>query len=97
MLDIFQRMGQSVLTVLGQDAFLRGETTPVKVNIEHGVQIYGEDGVSVLNRDVATIPDINLPKVGDTLTHPDGSYRLDALHSKSGVNSRFILVPYTAP
>lgn len=88
----FERMSKGVLAVLGQDSFLRGEPTPYRVNVEHGVQIIGEDDNVTVLRDVATIPEEANPRVGDRLVHPDGTYRLDAEQDKNGVNRSFILL-----
>lgn len=88
-------MSQGVLAILGEDSFLRG-SVPCKVNIEHGVQIVGHDDNTVVERSIATIGIEHAPKVGDTLTHPDGSYKLDAPFQDNGANPRFILIKYTA-
>lgn len=91
MLDVFKQMSAGVLALLGEDSFLRG-TVPCKVNIEHGVQAGGIDGQMVFERSVATISNTVNPKVGDSLTHPDGAYTLDTLLTNNGQNSRFVLV-----
>jgi hypothetical protein len=65
------------------------------VNIEHGVQIIGTDDTTVVERSVATIDNDHAPKVNDTLTHPDGSYKLDAIYQSTGASTRFILIKYT--
>lgn len=91
MLAVFQRMAQGVLTVLGEDSFLRG-SVPCRVNIEHGVQTVGSDDNIVVEKSVATISITVLPKVGDTLTHPDGNFKLDTLFSDNGTTVRFILI-----
>lgn len=92
--DPFARLTGSVLARLGKDAVLRGEVVdpPIKVNIEHGVQVVGEDNISAHERSVATIGKAQNPKAGDSLVHPDGSYKLDALHSDNGLSRRFFLV-----
>ena len=91
-LTIFQQMSRTVLAVLGEDATLRG-TEPCRVNIEHGVQVTGGDGMTVLEKSVATIAASLNPKVGDMLTHPDGTYRLDVEAGNNGHSKRFILLP----
>lgn len=94
MLAVFQRMTQGILSVLGEDSLLRG-AVPCRVNIENGVQVVGNDESLVVEKDVATF-DIALdPKVGDTLVHPNGSYKLDALFSDNGYSRRFILIKHT--
>lgn len=89
---IFQRMSGTVLALLGEDSTLRG-TVACRVNIEHGVQVTGDDGLMVLERSVATIGAEHDPKVGDTITHPDGTYKLDVQMGNNGFNKRFILLP----
>lgn len=96
MLSVFKQMAEGVLAVMGEDSLLRGDV-PCKVNIEHGVQIVGMDDNVVVERSVATISDLHVPKVGDRLVHPDGSYKLDAIFADNGANPRFILIKYTAP
>jgi hypothetical protein len=88
---IFQRMSNTVLALMGEDCTLRGNVA-CRANIEHGVQVTGEDGLMVLERSVATIGFEHNPKVGDTLTHPDGAYRLDVQMRSNGFNKRFILI-----
>ena len=90
----FSRMTASILAILGEDALLRGNT-PCRVNIEHGIQVTDPDGMTVLERSVATIDAALKPKVGDALTHPDGRYRLDVETGNNGHSKRFILLPVT--
>jgi hypothetical protein len=91
MIGAFKRMSKGVLAMLGEDSLLRGEPCG-KVNIEHGVQVVGTDNDVVIERSVATIDNDFAPKVKDTLTHPDGTYRLDAIYQNNGANPRFILL-----
>lgn len=91
MLSVFKRMAQGVLAVMGEDSLLR-DAVPCRANVEHGVQVVGEDGVSVVERIVATISEEHSPKVGDRLVHPDGTFRLDAIFNDAGVNPRFIVI-----
>ena len=91
MLDAFQRAGKSILAVLGQDAFLRGETTPVRINIEHGVDVYN-DGQLVGQKDVATIPVSATPRIGDRFVHPDGTYQIENVYQDNGINKRYFVV-----
>lgn len=91
MLAVFQRMTQGVLTVMGEDSFLRG-SEPCRCNIEHGVQVIGSEHDVVVERSVATIAASLAPKVGDSLTHPDGEFRLDALFTDNGTLRRYILL-----
>lgn len=96
MLAVFQTMSKGLLAVLGEESFLRG-TVPCLVNIEHGVQVVGSEDNVVVEHDVATIGIEYAPKIGDTLLHPDGSYKLDVLFSDNGVNREFILIKYAIP
>lgn len=93
-ISAFQRMTQSVLSLLGQDAFLR-TTVPCKVNVEKSVQVTVDD--MIYERDVATIDNALNPTVGDRLSHPFGEYVLDRRFQNNGYSSRFILRDYTAP
>lgn len=90
MLSVFKRAQEGVLAVMGEDSLLRG-TVACKVNIEHGVDVIGDDVDVVVQRSVATISATHVPKVGDALTHPDGNYVLDAIMQNNGANPRFIL------
>lgn len=94
MLSVFKRMSEGVLAVMGEDSLLRGEG-PYKINIEHGVQVYGDDSTVVVERSVATISADRNPKKGDVLVHPDGTYKLDAIFADNRGNPRFILIKHT--
>ena len=91
----FERLAKSVLNRLGQDAFLvsGASTTPCRANVEHGVQVAGAYDDAVFNRDVATIDRALGAKVGDTLQHPSGNYKLDGLLADNGFTVRFTLQP----
>lgn len=91
MLAVFQRMTAGVLAIMGEGSFLRGSVS-CRVNIEHGVQVIGSDDNVVVERSVATIDAALLPKVGDALVHPDGTYKLDAVFADNGASKRFILL-----
>lgn len=88
-------MSKGVLAILGEDSLLRGEPCG-KVNIEHGVQVVGNDDNVVVERSVATIDNAYAPKVRDTLVHPEGSFRLDAIYQSNGANTRFIVLKLEA-
>lgn len=92
MIGAFERMTKGVLAVLGQDSFLRGETIPYKVNVEHGVDVTGFNDDAIVKRAIATIPVAADPRTGDTLVHPDGTYRLDVLHEDNGYSRSYILM-----
>lgn len=87
-ISAFQRMTKGVLTLLGQDAFLRS-TVPCKVNVEKSVQVSIDD--LIYERDVATIENTLNPAIGDTLSHPFGEYVLDRKLQNNGYSTRFIL------
>lgn len=91
----FERLAKSVLNRLGQDAFLvsGASTTPCRANVEHGVQVAGAYDDAVFNRDVATLDRALGAKVGDTLQHPSGNYKLDGLLADNGFTARFTLQP----
>lgn len=91
-LAVFRRMNATVLALLGEESMLRG-VEPCRVNIEHGIQVTGPDGMTVMEKSIATVAtDLN-PKVGDALTHPDGTFRLDVETANNGHSKRFILLP----
>lgn len=99
-------MTKRVLSILGQDSFLRGGI-PCKVSVKHGVQFagYGNESASsrgmgdydmIVDRSVATIEKLHNPKAGDRLVHPDGDYVLDTLHHDNGVAVQFVVRKYVA-
>lgn len=98
---LLKQATKSALALLGEGSLLRGNV-PCRVSIEHGVQVTGFDNASagttytqgdymVVDKDVATIDADLTPKVGDSLSHPDGNFVLDALLEDKGVYRRFIL------
>lgn len=89
-LSAFQRMSQTVLSLMGEDSVLRGYE-PCKVNVEKGVQVNIDD--VIYERDVATISNDLNPVIGDSLDHPFGAYTLDRKLQNNGFNTRFILMP----
>ncbi|AXY83373.1 hypothetical protein [Acidovorax phage ACPWH] len=103
---IFGRMTRSVLSLLGEDALLRGVSCG-KVNIEHGVQITGLEGERaaargdlVVESDVATIDKQYAPKSGDLLEFTaDGGgplagtrWRLETMLSDNGFSRRYQVI-----
>jgi hypothetical protein len=91
MLAVFTAAAKGILAVMGEDSFLRS-TVPCRVNIEYGVDEYGEYGEVTLTRTVATIDATLLPKTGDLLTHPDGTFKLDRRMRDSGVVERWVVI-----
>lgn len=107
MLEIFSDMAEGILDQLGEDAFLAGATTPIKINIEHGVQLAGigsEDaqyrGDLVANRDVATILAKYQPAARQTFTfaptatpgYAGRTFRIEFLAEDNGVTKRFVIM-----
>ena len=100
MLDLFLRATQDALALLGEESVLRGGVQ-CRVNVEHGVRVarmeesYSSEADlarASVERDVATIPASLSPRVGDSLAHPAGNYRLDAVLEDRGAYKRFILL-----
>lgn len=106
MTSVFGRMAQGVLSVLGEDALLRG-AVPCRINIEHGVQLTGMDGEAasyrgdlVVEKDVATILKTADPKSGDTITflstgtgpHAGKTYRLEVMIEDNNVTRRYVVL-----
>jgi hypothetical protein len=92
----FERLAKSVLNRLGQDALLLSgaDSTPCRVNVEHGVQVTGPYGDAVFERSVATFDKAAVtPRSGDRLEHPDGNYTLDGLLADNGYTLRYTLQP----
>lgn len=110
MASVFGRMTESVLSLLGEDALLRG-AVPCKVNIEHDVQLVGMDaeraqsrGDLVTNSDVATIAKRHNPKGGDSVVfaagtspHAGRSFRLETMIEDNGYSRRYIVIETTVP
>ena len=106
MIPAFQRLKQSVLAVLGEDALFNG-TTPTRINVEFDVQFDGYSDSAAANRgdlalarDVATI-DVDLaPKIGDRFQFVDKAtglpagpvHKLDKYVDSNGVTKRFIVL-----
>jgi hypothetical protein len=97
MLDLFRTAAKDALSLLGEGSLLRG-TVPCHVNIEHGVQVEGfdfnptQERYVTYNKDVVTIEAVHDPKVGDTLTHPEGSFKLDVMLTDDGGYRRFVVL-----
>ena len=110
MASVFGRMTESVLSLLGEDALLRG-AVPCKANIEHDVQLVGMDaeraqsrGDLVTNSDVITLAKRHNPKGGDTVTfvagdgpHAGRSFRLETMIEDNGYSRRYIVIETTTP
>lgn len=101
MREVFAQMTGSILAALGEDALLRGVSAG-KVNLEHGVQVYGENG-AVFERSIATIDKQFDPKKGDELVlldapggGPTGYWTLDGLFADNSFSVRFVVLPSSA-
>lgn len=98
MLDLFREMAEGILDELGEDAFYDGGSTPIKINIEHAVQLAGIDseqasyrGDLVVNRDVATISLLHNPAAGKRFVQNGKTCRLEFLLEDNGVTRRFVI------
>lgn len=105
MTSVFGRMAQGVLSVLGENALLRG-TVPCKINIEHGVQLSGMDsenasyrGDLVVARSVASVLKSMEPRGGDSFTFADNSgphagqtWRLETMIEDNGYIRRYTVL-----
>ncbi len=100
MLDIFKQATETALSLLGENAVLRG-SVDCKVHVENGVRIarFQESYASeadlanaMVERDIATISTFYTPRVGDALAHPSGNYRLDSVLEDRGAYRRFVLL-----
>lgn len=100
MISAFERMTQSILSVLGEDALFNG-VVPCKINIEHDVQFAGIDheaaqyrGDITVSKDVATIANGLNPVLGQTFTMVTGGqrYRLDKFVDQNGYSKRFVIL-----
>lgn len=99
MLPAFRRAAQGILNLMGEDAFFNGATTPIKINIEQGVQVEGfqndTDRDIFMQRDVATISSEVNPKAGDQFVQNGRTYRLEYRAHDSGVLQRFVIMDVT--
>lgn len=99
MLPAFRRAAQGILNLMGEDAFFNGATTPIKINIEQGVQVEGflndTDKDVFIQRDVATISSEVSPKAGDRFVQNGRTYRLEYRVQDSGVLQRFVIMDVT--
>jgi len=98
-LAAFQRLSDRILSRLGEDAILRGDTA-TRVNIQQKIEVAGEFGEMVLDKTVATIPKNLDPSEGDTLSVgktvdgtwvEESAYVLDAYIDTNGYTVRYAL------
>lgn len=96
-LAVLARASKRVLAKYGQDALLRGEPAG-KVAVLHDLENApgrmddANDNHAVSIR-VAIIDSDFAPKVGDTLVHPEGTFRLDRKIEDTGYVRHFTVVP----
>jgi hypothetical protein len=97
-MTLFDGMSDTMLRLIGRPSFFNGGTSPVYINIEHGVQMAGIGsetaqyrGDYVAQRDVATISRSLDPQAGETFTQDGVQYRLESLLRDNGSNRRFII------
>ena len=97
MLAVFQRATQKALAKLGEGSLLDGSPAG-RVNIERDVEVDRGLGNTaydnpIVRVSVATIDKQYAPRTGQTLGHPDGTFRLDTLLDENGYSARYIVVP----
>ena len=94
MAGAFERLAQSVLRHLGQDAFLLvgATSTPTRANIEYGVMMAGQFDDGAFPRDVASVPAALEAKLGDRLQVGAKTFALDGKVSNNGQLARFTVV-----
>lgn len=102
MLDLFSDAAEGILDLIGEDAFLAGASTPIKINVEHDVQLTGIGGDQaqykgdlVANRDVATIHARHNPLSGQTYVMGGSAYRLEYLVEDNEAVRRFVIMKLT--
>ena len=102
MLNKFSDAAESILDLLGEDAFLAGAADPIKINIEHGVQLAGIGGEEaqyrgdlVTNKDVASIHMRHNPRSGQTFVMAGETYRLEFPVADDGTMRRFVIMKTT--
>ena len=95
----FDRLAESVLRRLGQDAFLHSGTTtkPCRVNVERGVLMAGYYQDAMFHRDIVTLDSTVGAQVGDRveLQATGAVLVLDAVLADSGRLARFTVQPHT--
>lgn len=85
------------LAKLGEPSLLAGVTCG-NVALERNVEVFAgigstADDNAIVRYTVASIAGSYLPRVSQTLTHPDGAFVLDRMLDDNGHVRRFIVVP----
>jgi hypothetical protein len=91
-ISAFSRAARSILNRLGEDALLRGAPTDGRVNVEHSVEMQGDNGEVVVAHAVATMLVSNAPKRGDALVVGGVAYVIDGPpFANNGYSLRVVL------
>ncbi len=98
-LSAFNRLTDRILARLGEDAVLR-TAEGCRVNIEHNVEVAGNEGQMVYSRSVATMLKSLKPRIDDPLVFVDAAgipipgqaYAIDSPpFEENGYTARYIL------
>jgi hypothetical protein len=93
---VFARAADALLDKLGKPSTLRGVScgnanVQYDLTLDPAVSAYSEDN-PVVRFTVASIRSTYTPRPGDTLVHPDGSFKLDRRIRDNGRIARFIAI-----
>lgn len=84
--DPFGRMDQRLLARLGKEAFFRRQPDPIKVLIEHDVEIVDGNGEIQGKYSMVCLPSALAPKRGDELIVGSDAFRIEKkLHDDGGM------------
>ena len=96
MISAFGRMAKGILDRLGEDAFFDGAITPIKINIEHGVQVQDDgDQNLVVERSVATLAVEVGARSGKTFVQNGRTWKLQHRVNDNGVTQRYVVIEIT--
>lgn len=95
-LDVVRRALARGLSRLGKSSTLDGLPCG-PVHLAYGVDLFAgmldnANDNHVVRADVATIASTYEPRTGQTLVHPDGTFKLTRLLKANGYNVRYIVV-----
>lgn len=91
--DPFGRMDQRLLSRLGKEAFFRGQPDPIKVLIEHDVEIVDGNGELQGKYSMVSMPSSQAPRRGDSLVLGNDSFRIEKKLHDDGSMAECILAP----
>lgn len=91
--DPFARAHKRLFRRLGEEAFFRGATEPVRLLVERGVQQVGEYGPVDDYRHVCHIPVALAPQVDDAVRLAEGAFSVDRILDNDGYAVRCVLRP----